>query len=125
MAAAKVTAADLSRATGAKEPSISKWVNGQTLNLKGKNLVASAALLNVSEAWLAHGVGPKARNDSNWPFRLISETKVRALDERQLAMIEMALALDADKYGIDIRADITDQEDIAIAGRHGSHAAAR
>lgn len=63
-----VTQADLARATGAKEPSVTKWLNGQTKNLKGKNLVKAAEFLRVSEAWLADGVGPKERTKPGQPF---------------------------------------------------------
>ncbi|WP_080701619.1 helix-turn-helix domain-containing protein [Bordetella hinzii] len=63
-----VTAADLARATGAKPPSVFKWVHGQTKNLRGNNLVVVASLLNVSESWLADGRGPKERKAALWPF---------------------------------------------------------
>lgn len=68
MAESGIAAADLVRATGAKAPSVHKWVHGMTKNLRGKNLVIVAQLLNVSESWLADGVGPKQRTAGRWPF---------------------------------------------------------
>ncbi len=74
MADAGVTAADLARATGAKAPSVHKWVHGQTKNIRGKNLVAAARLLGVNEAWLADGKGLKLRSAEppTWPFPGVS-----------------------------------------------------
>lgn len=69
MAAAGKTQADLVRATGSKSSSVANWINGRTKNLKGKNLVIAAQVLNVSEAWLGAGIGPRERNVvSGWPF---------------------------------------------------------
>lgn len=78
-----VTAADLARATGAKAPSVHKWVHGATKNIRGANLVAAALLLNVNEAWLADGHGPKKRNTTNpgWPFPSISPADFELLSQ--------------------------------------------
>jgi len=65
---AKVTQADIARACHIKPPSVADWFSGKTKNLKGKNLVIVAQLLNVSESWLADGVGPKQRTAGRWPF---------------------------------------------------------
>lgn len=84
-----VTQAQLARHTGAKEPSVTKWLNGQTKNLKGRNLVKAAEFLRVSEAWLADGVGPKERGFvggtlltiTQERYSLLSETQKRAIEE--------------------------------------------
>lgn len=78
-----VTAADLARATGAKAPSVHKWVHGATKNIRGANLVAAAQLLQVNEAWLADGHGPKKRNAPNvgWPFPTISPADFEQLSQ--------------------------------------------
>jgi len=69
MNAKGVKAVDLARITGAKPPSVHKWLTGGTKNLKGQNLVKTAEFLDVSEAWLAHGVPPRERTTSlDWPF---------------------------------------------------------
>lgn len=73
MQAANKTQADLARATGAKGPSVSNWVRGRTKNLRGRNLVIVARLLNVSEAWLSAGAGPRERPERHrWPFMSIT-----------------------------------------------------
>ncbi|AZY48834.1 helix-turn-helix domain-containing protein [Bordetella avium] len=83
MAETGVTAADLVRATGAKAPSVHKWVHGLTKNIRGANLVAAARLLRVNEAWLADGKGPKSRSESTigWPFPDISPEDYARLSE--------------------------------------------
>jgi len=69
MSAKGVKAVDLVRVTGAKPPSVHKWLTGGTKNLKGQNLVKTAEFLGVSDAWLAHGVPPRERAASlDWPF---------------------------------------------------------
>lgn len=65
-----LTQADLARACGIKPPSVWAWFNGDTKNLKGKNLVIVARLLNVSESWLASGIGKKQRDQGQWPFKV-------------------------------------------------------
>lgn len=98
MSDAGVTAADLARATGAKAPSVHKWVHGQTKNIRGANLVASAQLLNVNEAWLADGHGPKARNSvpDAWPFPTIKPSDFAQLSQADkddvVALIETKIA---------------------------------
>lgn len=88
MREAKVSPADLVRATGAKAPSVHKWVHGITKNLRGNNLVVVASMLNVSEAWLADGVGPKSRTKAEWPFS-IPYTEYLALSEAQQEALDM------------------------------------
>lgn len=88
MREANVSAADLVRATGAKAPSVHKWVHGLTKNLRGNNLVVVASMLNVSEAWLADGVGPKHRTKSEWPFS-IPYKEYQALSEPQREALDM------------------------------------
>lgn len=98
MAEAGVTAADLARATGTKAPSVHKWVHGQTKNIRGANLVAAAQLLNVNEAWLADGHGPKTRNSKPdlWPFPTISASEFAQLSQADkddiVALIETKIS---------------------------------
>lgn len=82
------TQAELARATGAKEPSVTKWLNGQTKNLKGKNLVKAAEFLKVSEAWLADGVGPMERSFTGGTFVSIPAERYDLLTSSQKAAIE-------------------------------------
>jgi len=49
---------DIARACGIKPPSVSDWLNGVSVNIQGKNLLAAAKLLNVRPEWLAKGIGP-------------------------------------------------------------------
>lgn len=88
MAESNMTAAELARATGAKEPSVHKWIHGQTKNLKGKNLVNAALALNVSDSWLADGVGPKRRKKQGWPFVTITQDRYDLLTPIQKAAVE-------------------------------------
>lgn len=83
-----VTQAQLARHTGAKEPSVTKWLNGQTKNLKGKNLVKAAEFLGVSEAWLADGVGPKDRRFVGGSLLTIPQSRYDLLSETQKRAVE-------------------------------------
>lgn len=79
---------DLVKATGAKGSSVSKWFSGQTKNLKGKNLVLAAQLLQVSEAWLADGVGPMERKFIGGSFLTIPQERYDLLSDNQKRAIE-------------------------------------
>ncbi|MBR7070524.1 MAG: helix-turn-helix transcriptional regulator [Oxalobacter sp.] len=57
MAKIGMTQAQLARACGVKPPSVSGWLNSKAKYLKGKNLLAAAKALNVSQDWLATGEG--------------------------------------------------------------------
>ncbi len=83
-----ITQAQLARTTGAKESSVSKWFSGETKNLKGKNLVLAATLLDVSEAWLADGVGPKERRFVGGSFLTIPKERYDLLTETQKKAVE-------------------------------------
>lgn len=102
--------ADLVRATGRKSSSVHAWLHGGTKNLKGENLVILARLLDVSEAWLAHGAGDRKRkpgsvDDSAWPFALVDEEKFRKLSETDQVRIETSLIAIAHNLKIDIGKD--------------------
>lgn len=72
--------ADLARATGAKSSSVANWLGGRTKNLRGANLVIVSQLLNVSEAWLGAGIGPRERTSAGlWPFLNISPAQWEGL----------------------------------------------
>lgn len=83
-----VTQAQLARATGAKEPSVSKWFSGETKNLKGKNLVLAAQLLGVNEAWLADGAGPKERGFIGGTLQSIPKERYDLLSDTQKKAVE-------------------------------------
>lgn len=97
---------------------VKKVIDGKSGAFNAINHAKAAAFLGVRSDWLALGEGPM--RPVEWPFRLISESKVRDLDDRSLAMIEMALAMAADKYGIDIRADITEQAESRVPANHAA-----
>jgi transcriptional regulator with XRE-family HTH domain len=54
----KVTPAELARACGVKQPSISDWLSGRTKKLEASNALAAAEFLGVRYWWLAAGKGP-------------------------------------------------------------------
>lgn len=58
MRASSISQAELARACGVKPPSVSGWLSGKSKFLRGENLLAAAKALNVSESWLATGLGP-------------------------------------------------------------------
>lgn len=53
------TQSSLARAVGVTRASISFWLNGQTKEITGDNLLKAASALNVSPVWLAIGKGPR------------------------------------------------------------------
>ncbi len=62
-----VSKADLARACGIKQPSVSDWFNGKTKRLTGSNLLEAARKLGVRPEWLATGLGPMHESDTNLP----------------------------------------------------------
>ncbi|MDO9357891.1 MAG: XRE family transcriptional regulator [Polaromonas sp.] len=58
MEAAGMSQADLARACKVSAPSVNGWLNGKSKFLRGENLLSAAKALNVSEQWLANGIGP-------------------------------------------------------------------
>lgn len=55
----EITQADLSRATGAKPPSVNAWFTGETKSMKPGTAAKAAALYGVDPLWLATGEGYK------------------------------------------------------------------
>lgn len=53
------TAAELAKAAGVKEPSVSDWRNKETKSLKAETALKAASFLGVSPFWLILGIGPK------------------------------------------------------------------
>lgn len=82
-----ITQAEIARACGIRPPSVNAWLSGETKNLKGKNLVITARLLGVNDAWLADGIGPKERSATTWPFSA-PYSAYEALDESQKKMLD-------------------------------------
>ncbi|CAA2107698.1 LexA family transcriptional regulator [Variovorax paradoxus] len=58
MDAAGISQAELARACGVKPPSVNGWLSGKAKFLRGENLLSAAKALNVSQQWLANGIGP-------------------------------------------------------------------
>lgn len=58
MAEASISQAELARLCGVKPPSIHGWLSGKSKFLRGENLLKAAKALNVSQQWLANGIGP-------------------------------------------------------------------
>jgi len=56
---AGVKQADLARACGVREPSVSNWFKDQTKELKARPLLKAAAFLRVQPMWLGYGEGPR------------------------------------------------------------------
>ena len=59
----KIKQVELAAACGIKPPSVSDWLNGRSVNIEGKNLLAASKLMNVRPEWLSKGIGPM-RQDS-------------------------------------------------------------
>ena len=84
---------ELARTCGVRPPSVADWLTGRTKNIRGAHLVAAAKLLNVNEAWLADGAGPKERlaASSGWPFDLIPPERIAALNKQQNMQLQSAM----------------------------------
>lgn len=121
-----ITAAELARACGVKQPSVSDWLSGRTKQLRGANLHRAAAKLGVSVIWLAEGRGPmKAREGEQAPalfedklsqrgqrivHRLVDAEAARAASENVYRIIEHALALGMGKPAQDADVEPTPEE---------------
>jgi len=57
------SAADLAKAAGVKEASVSNWRSQETMSLKAEPALKAAAYLGVSPYWLVFGVGPRRPSD--------------------------------------------------------------
>lgn len=53
-----ITQADLSRATGAKPPSVNDWFSGKTKSMKAETAAKAAQLYGCNTLWLSNGTGP-------------------------------------------------------------------
>lgn len=53
-----VKAAELARACGVKQPSVSAWLSGETKSIDGGHLLKAARCLQVRPEWLHEGYGP-------------------------------------------------------------------
>lgn len=54
----EVSPAELARACGIKQPSVSDWLSGRTKKLEAANMLSAAEFLGVRYWWLAAGKGP-------------------------------------------------------------------
>lgn len=79
-----VTPAELARACGVKQPSVSDWLSGKTQNLKGNNLYRASAYLKVNPAWLSEGRGHMRKGGGAEPFLPVYEDK---LSQRGLRIV--------------------------------------
>lgn len=57
----RISASDLSRACGVSPAAVSKWLDGQTKELKAANYADAARALGVREEWLRTGKLPRER----------------------------------------------------------------
>lgn len=110
--------AEMARAAGVKQPSVAAWFSGETVSLKAVPLVRAAKYLGVNALWLATGEG-RMRDESHvpvepfrvteppasygWPFRQIDRAAVEALPLETRLMLEGALLLTAQQFGLDLR----------------------
>lgn len=102
------TQSSLARAVGLTRASISFWLNGQTKEITGDNLLKAASALNVSPVWLAVGRGPMKDTSpasqpdaampreglavkNSWPFP-VSREDYEALSERDRAILNELMA---------------------------------
>lgn len=102
------TQSSLARAVGLTRASISFWLNGQTKEITGDNLLKAASALNVSPVWLAVGrgpmkdTGPASQPDAavpreglavrdSWPFA-VSRDDYEALSERDRGILNELMA---------------------------------
>lgn len=98
------TQSSLARALGLTRASISFWLNGQTKEISGDNLLKAASALNVSPVWLAAGRGPKRdgspglfpepvvpemerSSEIGWPFK-VSRADYDQLTERDRLILD-------------------------------------
>lgn len=65
--ALEMPVAVLARACGVKAPSVHGWLSGKSKFLRGENLLRAAAALDVSNEWLATGLGPRQRDPADQP----------------------------------------------------------
>ena len=80
----------LAIATKTSRSSVSKWVDGQTVNIKGEKLIRAAAHLQCSPTWLATGKGDMNNLSNNLKtqvhqesvdlLQLISEDEKKAIN---------------------------------------------
>lgn len=84
---------DIARACGIRPPSVADWFNGKTQNIRGANLVITAKILGVSEAWLAAGVLPRERQQEAdaWPFATVTKEEYSTLSVLERQIIENAV----------------------------------
>ncbi|WP_316150469.1 helix-turn-helix domain-containing protein [Cupriavidus sp. BIC8F] len=91
----EVKPADLARACGIKQPSVSDWLNRRTKQINGANLLAAAEVLNVNPWWLASGAGPMR---SAIPQREMNEivALLQSMDEdvRRIAIAQIKALAD-------------------------------
>lgn len=68
------TAAELAKAAGVKESSVSDWRSKETKSMKAEPALKAASFLGVSPFWLVLGLGPKRPADTD---RYASDLAVR------------------------------------------------
>jgi phage repressor protein C with HTH and peptisase S24 domain len=65
LAVRKKTAADLAKAVPTTESTVSQWLSGEIKSMRGGNLIAASAFLDISPQWLASGKGPSGLEESH------------------------------------------------------------
>ncbi len=95
------TQAGLARHVGVKPPSVSKWMNGETKQLEGTNLIRAAEYLECEPLWLGQGTGaesvkpPAESNLSIGRLGTKSWEDGDPLDEDTVEVVDLALPVSA------------------------------
>jgi len=90
----EITAAELARACGVKPPSVSDWLTGKTLTLRGTSLAKASKKLNVTPIWLSTGEGPMRPGTAQ-----LQQSQTARLDVSMVAETARALRIHAERHG--------------------------
>ena len=97
MTSAGMSQADLARACGVSDPTVSNWLSGKTKSLKASTAIAAAAALHVDVVWLESGRGdPTMRgNISTAPRPIIAVDDETPLFDDDVEVPRLTLKLSA------------------------------
>lgn len=94
------TAAELAKAAGVKESSVSDWRSKETKSMKAEPALKAASFLGVSPFWLVLGIGPKKAGETGRSTPCITvqqevesykKSNVLMLSEKQLSKDELTI----------------------------------
>lgn len=98
---ARLTQEQLGEAMGLTKGNVSAWENGRH-EASHDQLVRIASVTGYAVP-LPGLDGLESSNVARWPFRTVSEDKVRRMDHDDLVRLEAALAIAAAQLGLDIK----------------------